>query len=225
MSVLAGSGSFQVCGDPMKICIDCAPISSAFFTAPFNPPVTCAPTITPLSRSDDFFLGILSATFTGLPRPVPAIVPAPGILWDTRRQVLRIPAADRWRTGGQYENQSMDYTVILPKLYLGPCPKNVSDVDSLRRDSNITAVLNVQTDDDMHYFNLDWPAIEAHYQSCQIEVRRVPVRDFDELDLRDRLVACVNALNDLMQSGHNVYVHCSVGAFRSPSVVIAYLHW
>jgi atypical dual specificity phosphatase len=119
----------------------------------------------------------------------------------------------------------MDCTVILPNLYLGPCPKNTFEVDTLRRESNITAVLNVQTDEDMHYFNLDWPAIEAHYQSCQIEVRRVPVRDFDELDLRARLDSCVNALNELMQSGHNVYVHCSVGAFRSPSVVIAYLHW
>jgi len=119
----------------------------------------------------------------------------------------------------------MNYTVIQPKLFLGSCPRNIGDVDTLRHESNITAVLNVQTDDDMLYFNMDWPAIEAHYQSCQIELRRVPVRDFDESDLRARLDSCAQALNELVQLGHSVYVHCSVGAFRSPSVVIAYLHW
>ena len=119
----------------------------------------------------------------------------------------------------------MDYTAILPKLYLGPCPKGVSDVDTLRRDSKITAVLNVQTDADMHYYNLDWPGIEAHYQSCEIDLRRVPIRDFDEFELRARLSECTAVLDELMRAGHNVYVHCSVGIFRSPSVVIAYLHW
>ena len=28
-----------------------------------------------------------------------------------------------------------------------------------------------------------------------------------------------------LEQGHTVYVHCSAGLGRSPSVVIAYLHW
>ena len=28
-----------------------------------------------------------------------------------------------------------------------------------------------------------------------------------------------------MRQGHIVYVHCNMGVNRSPSIVIAYLHW
>jgi dual specificity phosphatase 12 len=59
----------------------------------------------------------------------------------------------------------------------------------------------------------------------QIEVRRIPIRDFDGLDLRQKLRSCVAALDELARGGHTVYVHCNVGAGRSPSVVIAYLVW
>ena len=53
----------------------------------------------------------------------------------------------------------------------------------------------------------------------------MPVRDFDPEDLRRNLPACVEALRRLVETGHAVYVHCNMGAGRSPSVVIAYLHW
>ena len=29
----------------------------------------------------------------------------------------------------------------------------------------------------------------------------------------------------LLEGGHTVYAHCNVGAGRTPSVVVAYLHW
>lgn len=119
----------------------------------------------------------------------------------------------------------MDYTLINSRLFLGACPKNTADVDLLERACQITAVLNVQTDDDMHYYGMDWAKIEKRYRDSGIRVERVPIRDFDEVDLRARLSECVDALNELMESGHSVYVHCSVGLYRSPSVVTAYLHW
>jgi protein-tyrosine phosphatase len=58
-----------------------------------------------------------------------------------------------------------------------------------------------------------------------IEVRRIPVRDFDGLDLRKKLSACVKTLDELLSSGRTVYIHCNVGTGRSPSVAIAYLVW
>ena len=32
-------------------------------------------------------------------------------------------------------------------------------------------------------------------------------------------------LDELLSQGHIVYVHCNMGVNRSPSIVIAYLHW
>ena len=35
----------------------------------------------------------------------------------------------------------------------------------------------------------------------------------------------VQALDELLQQGHTVYVHCSAGINRAPSTVVAYFHW
>jgi protein-tyrosine phosphatase len=119
----------------------------------------------------------------------------------------------------------MDYDQILPELFVGSHPASSDEIDRLQAESDITAVLNVQTDGDMQYVNLDWGSLQAHYTARGIELRRVPVRDFDPVDLREKLPACVRVLNQLLAAGRPVYVHCTAGAGRSPSVVIAYLHW
>ena len=41
----------------------------------------------------------------------------------------------------------IDVSQILPNLFVGSFPKSTEDIDRLRREG-ITAVLNVQTDDD-----------------------------------------------------------------------------
>jgi protein-tyrosine phosphatase len=119
----------------------------------------------------------------------------------------------------------MDYDQILPKLFIGTYVDGAEESDRLRRGVGITAVLNLQTDDDMRYFKLDWGALLDCYKSCGIELRRVPVRDFDAADLQEKLPACVSTLNNLLESGHTVYLHCSAGCGRSPTVAIAYLFW
>ena len=119
----------------------------------------------------------------------------------------------------------MDVDQVLPKLFVGSCPTSPADVDRLKRDFAVTAVLNVQTEEDFQYIGLDWPELEDCYRRSGIEVRRVPVRDFDHEDLRRHLPACVDVLRELIEQGHAVYVHCNMGMGRSPSVVIAYLHW
>ena len=75
------------------------------------------------------------------------------------------------------------------------------------------------------YWGIDWCTLETHYCKLKIEVRRLPVRDFDPDDLRRYLPECVKVLDALLKQGHNVYVHCSMGVNRSPSIVIDYLTW
>ena len=111
----------------------------------------------------------------------------------------------------------MDTSQILPNLFVGSCPSGHDDINWLKREG-VTALLNVQTDEDMAY----WGFL-AHDQAG-IEVRRVPIRDFDPDDLRRKLPLAVEVLEELLQE-HTVYVHCNMGINRSPSVVIAYLYW
>ena len=119
----------------------------------------------------------------------------------------------------------MDISEILPKLFVGSLPGDAKAIERLRHDFGITAVLGVQTDDDMDYRGVDWPQLEARYRAEAIEVRRVPVRDFDRNDLREKLPECVAALDELLEAGHTVYVHCNMGVNRSPTIAVAYLHW
>jgi protein-tyrosine phosphatase len=99
------------------------------------------------------------------------------------------------------------------------------DVDRLRRDFGVTAVLSLQTDQDMTFWGVDRFRLEPYYRQSGVELRRAPVRDFDPDDLRRRLPQCVEALDELLRQGRIVYVHCNMGVNRSPSVAIAWLHW
>jgi len=119
----------------------------------------------------------------------------------------------------------MNLNQVLPEVFLGSCPETVEDIDHLQQKVGVTAVLNLQTDEDMQHAGCDWRKLHTHYRRCKIVVRRVPVRDFDPEDLRKMLPDCVQALNELLRKGHTVYVHCTAGAGRAPSVVITYLNW
>ena len=118
----------------------------------------------------------------------------------------------------------MNVSQILPNLFVGTFPKGPVDIDRLRREG-VTAVLNAQTDDDMAYTGVNWNRMESNYREAGVEYRRVPVGDFDKADLRRQLPKCVEVLDELLRAGHTVYVHCNMGINRSPSIVIAYLHW
>jgi protein-tyrosine phosphatase len=119
---------------------------------------------------------------------------------------------------------AMDSTKILEHLYVGSCPTTGHDIEVLHQ-TGITAILNLQTNEDQASTNIDWPSLRACYGSNGIEVRRIRVRDFDSEDLAANLPDCVRALRELLDGGQTVYLHCTGGTGRSPTVAIAYLHW
>ncbi len=119
----------------------------------------------------------------------------------------------------------IDYDAILDHLFVGTYPRTRGDVHQLKSDDGITGVLNLQTDEDIRACGLDWKRLSRHYQARGMEVERVPILDFDPIDLRARLGRAVDTLDGLMARHRRVYVHCTAGVGRSPAVAIAWLAW
>ncbi len=118
----------------------------------------------------------------------------------------------------------MDPSKILPNLFVGSQPKTAADIGELKS-AGITGILNLQTQEDFDYHGVDWPNIQTVYEAQQIKVCRVPIRDFDDAVLREKLPEAIRVLGELLDEGRTAYVHCNVGINRSPSTVISYLHW
>ena len=113
---------------------------------------------------------------------------------------------------------------IINGIFVGTCPTNFVDVQRLKQ-AGITAVLNLQSDGDFGKTRINWQAMEQHYQTSEILVYRVKIVDFDDDDLARNLPGATQILADIIDNGHCVYVHCTAGMQRSPSVVIGYLAW
>lgn len=116
---------------------------------------------------------------------------------------------------------AMKFAVITPKLLLGPCPYDSEEFQHLKAES-VTAILSLLTSEDEAELGIR-EIVEA--TKADLDYRNVAVNDFDDLDLKKKLPVCVEALDDLLKNGHKVYVHCTAGVTRSPTVVAAYLHW
>lgn len=119
----------------------------------------------------------------------------------------------------------MNLDQVLPQVVIGSYPETPQDIDRLAREFGVTAVLNLHTDEDIDDLSVPWALLEDHYRRSNIEIRRVPITDFDHDDLQTCLPQGVRELAELIDAGHTVYCHCTAGIGRSPSVVVAYLHW
>ena len=67
----------------------------------------------------------------------------------------------------------INLSLINPQLYIGTYPQNPVDLDRLKSGPKITAVLNLQTDDDFIALGVDWPRIEKGYLASTFTVPRV----------------------------------------------------
>jgi len=108
---------------------------------------------------------------------------------------------------------------IRPYLLVGPGVL-ASDVPQLRR-AGITAVLSLQEPG----VDLLASAVEQMRSACEpgIAFRNVAVRDYDPYAVIEALPEVLGDLRSLVAGGHTVYVHCSEGINRSPSVALSYL--
>lgn len=108
---------------------------------------------------------------------------------------------------------------IRPYLFVGPGVL-AQDVPQLRR-AGISAVLSLQEPG----VDLLASAIERMRVACEpaIVFRNVAVRDYDPMALIHTLPQALGCLRALVEDGHTVYLHCSEGINRAPSLALAYL--
>ncbi len=116
----------------------------------------------------------------------------------------------------------MDWSRIDGRLLVGECPVSSDDLAALEL-AGVDGLLSLQHDECLAALGLDWEALAAALAAAGVEARRVPMRDFDEADMRRRLPEAVRALHGLLSARRRVYVHCTQGVGRSPLVVAAYL--
>jgi protein-tyrosine phosphatase len=91
------------------------------------------------------------------------------------------------------------------------------------RSKGITVILSLQTVEDVGERGLE--SEESAAKSASLGFRNVPVADFDALELKRKLPACVTELKRQLKDGQTVYLHCTAGVTRSPTVAVAYLYW
>lgn len=116
----------------------------------------------------------------------------------------------------------INFSQIESDIFVGSAPQNSVDVSRLKQ-MKVTAVLSLQSNDDLLTHKIDWKKLQSAYQYNDIVVQRFAIIDFDESDLAQKLPEPVRALHQLLSIGHRVYVHCNAGVCRAPATVLTYL--
>ena len=112
--------------------------------------------------------------------------------------------------------------IISGRLWVG-CYIQPEDVRILRQ-MGITSILNLQSDRDLAYYNISLKKLLQAYLLEEIDLRRIPILDFDKLAVSALLPQAVEELeNALAPLRAKVYVHCTAGINRGPTLAAAYL--
>jgi protein-tyrosine phosphatase len=115
----------------------------------------------------------------------------------------------------------MNCNRISHNLLIGSSLLDENQIGKLRS-LGVTAILSLQSEEDVGKNGIQWEekaALAANLTFCNL-----PVNDFDKADLHRQLPGCVSALDVMLKAGHVVYLHCTAGVSRSPTVAAAYLH-
>ena len=113
-------------------------------------------------------------------------------------------------------------SVISKELLVGEYPSQ-DDIGWLKDTYGITAVHNLQDDDDLRMNGLDDGGLSAEYTAHGIDYVRTPIQDGSADAMAERLEAALHDLRALVDSSGRVYLHCNAGMNRAPTLAIAFL--
>jgi len=111
---------------------------------------------------------------------------------------------------------------ITDHLLLGEYPRR-SDIEWLKHHHQVTAIHNLQDDEDLRINGLDIALLREACEQHGIKLVRTPIQDGSADDVAARLEAALRDLETLMRERQRVYLHCNAGLNRAPTVAIAYL--
>jgi protein-tyrosine phosphatase len=116
------------------------------------------------------------------------------------------------------------FNKLADRLWVGSYPTNPEDFDTLKS-LGVAAVLSLQTDGDIHASGLLPKTVWRMAMASGLDYERFPIRDFVEEAVRRAIVQAMghlHALFELIDDDEAVYVHCTAGINRSPSVALGY---
>lgn len=113
-------------------------------------------------------------------------------------------------------------SVISDELLVGEYPSQ-DDIGWLKDTYGITAVHNLQDDDDLRMNGLDAGLLRSEYDAHGIDYVRTPIQDGSADAMAERLEVALHDLRELVDSNRRVYVHCNAGMNRAPTLAIAFL--
>jgi atypical dual specificity phosphatase len=111
---------------------------------------------------------------------------------------------------------------ITDSLVVGEYPR-VSDIEWLKQEHRITAIQNLQDDEDLRSNGIDVIALRQACRHYRIKLVRTPIRDGSADDMAARLVVALQHLGELLRDRERVYLHCNAGLNRAPTLAIAWL--
>ncbi len=111
---------------------------------------------------------------------------------------------------------------ITDYLLVGEYPRE-HDLEWLRDQHRVTAILNLQDDEDLRINALDIARLREVSAQHGIKYVRTPIQDGSADDMADRLRAGLDDLAGLVGANERVYLHCNAGLNRAPTLAIAYL--
>jgi atypical dual specificity phosphatase len=134
-----------------------------------------------------------------------------------------------WFTRRPYEevrptrgNGRPSVSVITDLLLVGEYPR-ISDIEWLKDEFRITAIQNLQDDEDLRINGIDLIGLREACHRHQIKLVRTPIRDGSSDDMAARLHDTLQSLQGLLAESERVYLHCNAGLNRAPTLAIAWL--
>uniref|UniRef100_UPI00398F425C laforin n=1 Tax=Pristiophorus japonicus TaxID=55135 RepID=UPI00398F425C len=131
------------------------------------------------------------------------------------------------------DHQAMHYSRILPRIWLGSCPRQIEHVTiKLKHELGVTAVMNFQTEWDVVQNSCGCnckaepmkPEVMMElYKDTGLAYMWMPTPDMSTEGRVKMLPQAVYLLHGLLENGHTVYVHCNAGVGRSTATVCGFL--
>ncbi len=112
--------------------------------------------------------------------------------------------------------------VISNRLWVGGYVR-AEDIMQLKQ-MGITAVVSMQSDQDLADFRIPINELLMAYEASSIEFNRIPTQDFDRKTLSSNISKAIIAIEKAMTPRWaKVYLQCTAGVNRGPTVAAAYL--